>query len=124
LQDWWGELTGDMADDDRNSMYFDSEPLKKQVEIIGNPRITLNVSADAHRYYWTIRLEDVWPDGRVSLVSGTLINPSHQSDSPTPKPLIPDTPTVLSAHIHYTTWKFRPGHSIRVAVGNSQFPMG
>jgi hypothetical protein len=124
IQDWWGELTGDMADDDRYGMWFDSETLKEPVEIIGNPRITLNISADAPRYYWTVRLEDLWPDGKVSLVSGTLINPSHQFDNPDPKPLEPDTPTVLSADIHYTTWTFKPGHSIRVAVSNSQFPMG
>jgi len=124
IQDWWGELTGDMAADDSYSMCFDSEPLKEDMEIIGNPRITINVSGDAPRYYWTIRLEDVWPDGNVSLISGTLINPSDQYDNTTLKKLKPDTPTLLSTDIHYTTWTFRPGHSIRVAIGNSQFPMG
>ena len=124
IPDWWGELTGDMATDDSYSMCFDSEPLKEKMEIIGNPRITINISADAPRYYWTVRLEDVWPDGKVSLISGVLINPSDQYDNTALKRLEPDTPTVLSTDIHYTTWTFRPGHSIRVAIGNSQFPMG
>jgi len=124
IQDWWGELTGDMATDDSYSMYFDSAPLKDKMEIIGNPRITINVSADAPRYYWTVRLEDVWPDGKVSLISGTLINPSDQFENTTPKRLKPNIPMVLSTKIHYTTWTFRPGHRIRIAIGNSQFPMG
>lgn len=124
IQDWWGELTGDMAADDSYSRCFDSTPLKEKMEIIGNPRITINISADAPRYYWTVRLEDVWPDGKVSLISGTLINPSDQFENTTIRRLEPDTPTVLSTDIHYTTWTFRPGHSIRVAIGNSQFPMG
>jgi predicted acyl esterase len=124
IPDWWGELTGDMALDDAESLTYDSVPLTEPVEIIGSPFILLNVSADAPRYYWTVRLEDVWPDGNVSLVSGTLINPSHSFKSPEPKALVPGVPTQLSAEIHYTTWRFNPGHRIRVAVANSQFPMG
>jgi predicted acyl esterase len=124
IQDWWGELTGDMAPDDAESLTYDSAPLTEPVEIIGNPLIRLNVSADAPRYYWTVRLEDVWPDGNVSLVSGALINPSHSFYSPDPKALVPDVPTQLSADIHYTTWRFEPDHRIRLAVANSQFPMG
>jgi uncharacterized protein len=120
---WWGETSGDMAGDDESSLVYDSAPLKETVEIIGLPGISLRVSADAPVYQWTVRLEDVWPDGKVSLVSGTLINPADRVSRLEQAPLVPGKPTKLSGQIHYTTWRFRPGHRIRLAISNAQFPM-
>lgn len=122
--DWWGELTGDMASDDSESLTYDSGTLTELVEIMGTPRVLLNVSADAPHYAWTIRLEDVWPDGNVSLVSGIMINPSHSSKNQESVALVPGVPTSLSGDIRYTTYTFRPGHKIRLAVSNAQFSMG
>jgi putative CocE/NonD family hydrolase len=120
---WWGELTGNMSTDDTASMVFDTEPLADPVEIIGMPEISLAVAADAPLYHWTIRLEDVWPDGNVSLVSGVLINPTHRISRDNPEYLVPGQNFTLNSRIHYTTWTFRPGHRIRLAISNAQFPM-
>jgi hypothetical protein len=65
----------------------------------------------------------VAPDGQVSLVSGAIINPSQRFSRLEPIALIPGDPTTLSASIHFTTWRFKPGHRIRLAVSNAQFPM-
>lgn len=123
IHGWWGETSGDMAFDDESSLVYDSAPLKEAVEIIGLPVVSLNVAADAPLYQWSVRLEDVWPDGKVSLVSGTLINPADRNTRLAQTPLVPGTPVKLSGEIHYTTWRFRPGHRIRMAIGNAQFPM-
>ncbi|MEQ8169654.1 MAG: CocE/NonD family hydrolase [Candidatus Eremiobacterota bacterium] len=124
IHTWWGELSGDMAGDDKNSVVYDSEPLTKPVEIIGFPQVHLKIAADAPLYQWTVRLEDVWPDGQVSLVSGVLINPADRISRMEQKPLVPGEPAELSGEIHYSTWRFKAGHRIRLAVSNAQFPMG
>ena len=121
--EWWGELTGDMSTDDAASLFYDSEALREPVEIVGMPEVHLNVSADAPLYQWTVRLEDVWPDGNVSLVSGVLINPTHRESRTDPEYLVPGEPVNLIARIHFTSWTFQPGHHIRIAVSNAQFPM-
>ncbi len=120
---WWGELSDNMADDDASSLVFDSEPLEAPVEIIGFPRVRLRTAADAPLYHYSVRLEDVFPDGSVSLVSGALINPADRDSRLERKPMVPGEPVTLSAEIHYTTWRFKPGHRIRLAVSNAQFPM-
>ena len=120
---WWGETSGDMSFDDESSLVFDSEPLKEAVEIIGLPKVNLTVSADAPLYQWSVRLEDVWPDGKVSLVSGTLINPADRESRLKQSPLVPGEKTKLSAEIHFTTWRFKPKHKIRLSISNAQFPM-
>jgi putative CocE/NonD family hydrolase len=120
---WWGEQTGDMAADDAHSLVYDSAPLTEALEIMGMPQVRLRVAADAPFYQWTVRLEDVAPDGQVSLISGAAINPSQRFSRLKPEALIPGEPTTLSTAIHFTTWRFKPGHRIRLAVSNAQFPM-
>lgn len=122
LHGWWGETSGDMAFDDEGSLVFDSAPLTKTVEIIGMPQVKLAVSADAPLYQWSARLEDVWPDGRASLVSGTLINPADRVSRMKQTPLVPGEKTKLSGEIHFTTWQFLPRHKIRLSISNAQFP--
>jgi uncharacterized protein len=122
LHGWWGETSGDMSEDDESSLVFDSAPLNKTVEIIGIPKVNLSVSADAPVYQWSVRLEDVWPDESVSLVSGTLINPADRVSRLKQTPLVPGQQTKIAGEIHFTTWRFRPGHKIRLAVSNAQFP--
>lgn len=120
---WWGDLTGDMAVDDRHSLVYDSGPLTEAIEIMGNPLVHLRVAADSPFYQWSVRLEDLAPDGTVSLVSGASINPSQRYSRLAPKALTPGEPTTLTTAIHFTTWQFKPGHRIRLAISNAQFPM-
>ena len=120
---WWGEVTKNMAADDAHSLVYDSPPLTKALDIMGMAQVQLRVVADAPFYQWTVRLEDVAPDGQVSLVSGVLINPAQRFSRLAPQALVPGEPTTLSASIHFTTWRFQPGHRIRLAVANAQFPM-
>ena len=67
-----------MAADDAHKPGLDSAPLTEAMEIMGMPQVRLRVAADAPFYQWTVRLEDVAPDGKVSLVSGAIINPSQR----------------------------------------------
>ena len=112
-----------MRPDDRHSLVYDSSKLKEAVEIIGMPRVCLRVAADAPLYQWTVRLEDVNPAGKATLVSGGLINPSQRLSRLDPRPLVPGEQVVLTAAVHFTTWRFKPGHRIRLSVANAQFPM-
>lgn len=120
---WWGEQTGDMAADDAHSLVYDSAPLTEAMDIMGMPKVLLRVAADAPFYQWSVRLEDVAPDGKVSLVSGAIINPSQRNSRIEPEALTPGVPVTLTTAIHFTTWRFKPGHRIRLAVSNAQFPM-
>ena len=66
---WWGDLAADQAPLDSECLVFDSAPLQADVDILGSPtlRVRAEPSAGAHLF---ARLEDVAPDGRVTLVTG------------------------------------------------------
>jgi uncharacterized protein len=120
---WWGETTGDLRPDDAGSLVFDSPALEENIEIVGFPRVLLKVSADAPLAHWVARLEDVQPDGSVSLVTGRLLNGSQRDSRLEPELLEPGEVYDLELDLHFTTWTFKPGHRIRLSVSNSLFPM-
>lgn len=120
---WWGEPTGDLRPLAGNSFVYDSEPLDSAVEIIGFPRVRLRVAADVPLAYWVARLEDVLPDGRVSLVTGAALNGAQRRSRLEPEPLEAGKVELIEFELHFTTWTFQPGHRIRLAVSNAQFPM-
>lgn len=120
---WWGDPTGDMRHDDAESLVYDSEVLEDSLEIIGFPRVHLRVSADVKLAHWAVRLEDVHPDGRVSLVAGGLLNGAQRNSRLFPEYLIPGEVYELGFPLHFTTWTFQPGHRIRLAISNALFPM-
>jgi hypothetical protein len=121
--DWWGETTGDMVRDDAGSLTFTSEALEQPLAIAGLPQVKLQASVDAPLANWTARLEDVAPDGQVSLVTGGVINGTQHRSTTAPERLVPHRTYDLSFELHFTTWTFQPGHRIRVAISNAQFPM-
>jgi hypothetical protein len=120
---WWGEPTDDMRPDDAGSLVFDSARMEKAFEIVGFPRVRLRVLADAPLAHWVARLEDVFPDGRVSLVTGALLNGSQWRSRLDPVRLVPGEAYDLEFEMHFTTWTFQPGHRLRLSVTSSLFPM-
>ncbi len=120
---WWGEPTGDLRPDDAGALVFDGPLLKETFAIAGQPRVRLRVSADVPLAHWVARLEDVQPDGSVSLVAGMLLNGSQRQSRLDPKPLEPGKTYDLEFEMHFTTWTFKPNHRVRLAVSNALWPM-
>ena len=120
---WWGDATGTMGGDDGRSLTYDSPVLDDSIEIIGFPRVRLRTAVNAAVADWTVRLEDVGPDGQVALVTGALISGAQRDSRLAPTALTPGEAVVLTDTLHFTTWTFRPGHRVRVAVANAQYPM-
>jgi len=120
---WWGDVKGDIRPDDAGSLVYDSPVLEEAFEIIGLPKVHLHVSSDAPLAHWVARLEDVQPDGTVTLVTGAHINGSQRDSRLECKPLVPGEIYSIAFEMHFTTWTFKPGHRIRFAVSNSLFPI-
>jgi putative CocE/NonD family hydrolase len=107
---WWGDPTGDMEPVDAGSLVYDSDRLAEAVEIVGFPRVRLKVSADAKLAHWIVRLEDVHPDGQVSLVTGAALNGAQRHSRLNPQPLKPGRIESLELPLHFTVSP-RPSHS-------------
>ena len=120
---WWGDVAHDQRPTDAYSLTYDSAPLDSDTEILGLPRALLEVAADAPRANWIVRLSDVAPDGRVTLVTGAAFNGTHRMSAREPRAIEPGVAFPLDIEMHFTSWVFPRGHRIRLSIGNAQWPM-
>jgi len=120
---WWGELLTDQRPVDAYSLVYDSEVLDDELPMLGRARVMLQVSADAPLADWFVRLSDVAPDGRVTLVTGAGINGALRDSIAHPSELTPGKIYPLSLELHFASWLFPKGHRIRIAVSNALWPM-
>jgi hypothetical protein len=120
---WWGELLTDQRPVDAFSLTYDSEVLTEDTAILGLPRVSLHVAADARLADWFVRLSDVAPDGSVTMVTGAGINGAQHDSMAKPEDLVPGKIYPLSLDLHLASWVFPKGHRIRVAVSNALWPM-
>lgn len=109
---WWGDLAEDQAPLDIQCVTFDSPPVTEAIEILGNPVLRL-VAESAPGTHLFARLEDVAPDGRVTLVTGA--GTAAFSSEP--------APAELELALHWTSWRFEPEHQIRLALSTALWPM-
>lgn len=127
---WWGELTVDQRGTDAFSLTFDSAPLPADVEILGLPRVEIYGGADASPLNWFARVNDVAPDGTVTLVAGggrpDRPDPLRDPDRPVPGAFgtsAEPQPDWLPLQLHACSWVFPRGHRIRLAISNAMWPM-
>ncbi|MBV9725610.1 MAG: CocE/NonD family hydrolase [Gammaproteobacteria bacterium] len=120
---WWGELLGDQRPADAFSLVYDSAPLREEVTLFGRTKVQLHAAASAALADWFVRLEDVAEDGRVTAITGAGLNGAQRLSQDQPEPLVPGTEYALDLELYLTSWVWPPGHRIRVAVSNAQWPM-
>lgn len=120
---WWGDWSPDQRAGDSLSLVFETDPLVEDVSILGFPQIHLTVSADAPHANWLVRLNDVAPDGQVTIVTGAGANGTHRESAERPSVIQEGKEFPLDIELHATSWIFRKGHRIRVAINNAQWPM-
>jgi uncharacterized protein len=120
---WWGELLPDQRSVDGNSLVYDSAVLDSPVSMLGFVRVRLLASADAPLADWVVRLQDIAPDGEVTAITGAGIAGAQRRSMQDPQALEPGRQYPLNFDLHVSSWVWEPGHRIRVAVSNSQWPM-
>jgi uncharacterized protein len=120
---WFGDVPPDQRPTDAFSLVYDTSPLTEDLEILGLPKALLQVSSDAPLAHWFARVNDVAPDGTVTLVANAGQNGAHRVSARDPKSIEPGRRFPLEIELHFTSWVFPKGHRIRLSVSNAQWPM-
>ena len=119
---WWGDLHPDMRPFDAYSLTYDTQALAHDTAIMGFPRVRLQAAASAPLADWVVRLEDVAPDGRVTLVTGAALNGAQRHSMADPKSLAPGSFYTFAFDLHLASYVFPKGHRIRLALSNAMWP--
>lgn len=88
---------------DAFSLVYDSDEIEKATQIVGTAEVRLLAAADPKDANWIVQLENVHPDGSVSLVTGGALNGSQRADRLAPSFLSPGQPEELSVPLRFTT---------------------
>src|SRR5918998_1098213 len=115
-------LPADQRAEEAYSAVCTAPVLIEPVEILGRPRLVLRVDSDAEVINFAARLCDVAPDGSSALVTKGVLNATHRDSHSNPSPLVPGQVVELAIALDATSWRFAPGHRIRLSVSNADFP--
>lgn len=141
-QSRWDSLMGydvayaDRAAADATLLTYDSPTLDRDVEVTGHPVVTLYVASSANDGAFLAYLEDVAPDGSVTYVTEGVLRALHRKLATTPapyrqvvpyrtlrradgRPLRPGEVAELVFDLLPTSYLFRAGHSIRIALAGA-----
>jgi hypothetical protein len=117
------EFATDQREDDGGSLVFLSEPLPETVEILGEPVVELEMSADKPNALVAIRLNDVAPDGRSFRATYGLFNLTHRDSHEHAEPLVPGRRYRIAIPLEAVAHAFPAGHRIAVSISTAYWPV-
>lgn len=115
-------------------LVYTSEPLAEDLKVTGPIQARLYASSSAVDTDWTVRLLDVYPDGRSINVCDGILRARFREPAPVrtgvpaagqfehPRLMEPGTVYEFTIEVGVTSVVFREGHRIRVQVSSSNFP--
>jgi hypothetical protein len=104
-------------------LVYSTEPLTEGLEVSGSITATLYVSSDARDTDFTVKLIDVYPDGRAYNLDETIQRLRYREGYSKP-PVWMEKGRVVPVTLSPMTTSnyFSPGHRIRIEVSSSNFP--
>jgi putative CocE/NonD family hydrolase len=104
-------------------LVYSTEPLKEGIELSGPVEVTLYVSSDAKDTDFTVKLIDVYPDGRAYNLDETIQRMRYRNGYDKP-PVWMEAGKVYKVTLQPMTTSnyFEAGHRIRLEVSSSNFP--
>lgn len=103
-------------------LVFTTPVLEEPLEVTGQIKATIYLTTDVADTDITVRLTDVYPDGRSMLVTDGIVRASHRESLTYRKPLVPGEKYALDVDLWATSLIFNKGHKIRVIVAGTNFP--
>jgi len=115
-------LPGDQRSDEAYSLTFTTDPMDRDLRLLGWPQVFLHASSSARIAAFVAKLADVAPDGRSALIVDGSLNGTRRESLSQPQPMSPGAIYELSIPMAPTGWVLKAGHRLRLAVSGSDFP--
>jgi len=117
------ELPDDQQAEDAGSLVFDTEALSSDVEVLGNPTVTVDLSSDRPQALIAARLCDVWPDGSSTLITRGVLNLSQRESKAEPSAVVPGSRYIVDVELNHVAYAVPAGHRLRLALSTSYWPI-
>lgn len=118
----YGPIAQNPIEDRTDVMTYTTPALVEPLVVIGKIRCALYASTDGYDTDWTIRITDVYPDGRSILVTDNILKARHRHGFDQEDSLFPDQPDTFFIDAWSTAQVWGIGHRLRVIVSSSNYP--
>ena len=115
-------IPDDQSFDDHASLSFTGPPLERDLEVTGEPRTRVTVSADIDELTLVAKLCVVSPDGRSRVISRGNANPARADAHARFEPLVGDERRSVGISMHPVSIVVRAGERLRLCLAGSDFP--
>lgn len=121
---WWGDKTEAMPAIENGALIFDTTAFSSNQTIAGTPHLDLTLANKSTVVNVIARLEDIHPDGSISLITGGGRKLNNRiNDRKNPILLSAMEPNHTSIPMRFTTYTLEKGHKLRLVISYDQFPM-
>jgi putative CocE/NonD family hydrolase len=103
-------------------LIYRGEPLREELTITGNVRVTLHVQSDCPDTDFVAKLIELLPDGRAMLLMDSVQRAMYCEPNAGAQPLLPDGVYRLTISLGDICHTFHAGSRIEVNVTSSNFP--
>ncbi|MGC9318179.1 MAG: CocE/NonD family hydrolase [Armatimonadota bacterium] len=103
-------------------LYYCTEPLAEEVEIVGHPEVVLYASSSAPDTDFFARLVDEDPDGIALEICYGMVRMRHRNSWAEEDLVEPGDVVELRITLGATACRFREGHRIRLEICSADFP--
>lgn len=110
------------VDDDSRSLCFESESLSTPLEYTGTGTATIRLRSSVPEPTLSVRVIDVGPNGRGTLVTHGTSKLSSIESLSSPEPLESGTEYEFTVPLLPKSHVFETGHQIRIAISGAYFP--
>jgi hypothetical protein len=100
---------------------FTTPPLMKPLAIVGQVQAKLWASSDRKDTDFTVKLTDVYPDGRSMIFLDGIVKARYRNGFLAEELLEPEEVVKLDVDLGYIAIVLAPGHRLRVALSSSNF---
>jgi len=103
-------------------LIFSADSLPNPVEVVGRVKAVLYAESNLTDNDLTVRLADVYPDGRSMLLCDGIARASFRDSYTSASPIVPGTVYRYEVDLWSTSIVFNKGHRIRILVANTNYP--
>jgi predicted acyl esterase len=103
-------------------LLFTSPVLTESYEATGAIKARLYVSSDCPDTDFTVKLTDVYPDGRSMLITDGILRMRNRNGADHWELMTPGTIYPVEVDLWSTSYVWNTGHQIRVAISSSNYP--
>ena len=114
-----GPMDQRKIEDRKDVLLFTTEVLAEPLEVTGQMKAKLFVSSDAPDTDFTVKISDVYPDGRSMLVTDGILRVRYRQSFSKPEFMKPGEVYPIEVDLWSTSIIFNKGHRVRIAVSSS-----